>query len=69
MAEKKAKIKDLCKQKYRAVLEEGDESSIAFWELMSSVANNSYNEGYEDGQQKRENTKNLKIIYMVIGSG
>ena len=57
MTEKKAKMKDLCKQKYRAVLEEGDESSISFWATISSIANTSYNEGYEDGQQKRENTK------------
>lgn len=57
MSEKKAKIKDLCKRKYLNVLEEGDESSLSFWELMCSVANTSYNEGYEDGQQKRENTK------------
>ena len=57
MSEKKAKMKDLCKQKYRAVLEEGDISSISFWELICFIANASYNEGYEDGQQKRENTK------------
>ena len=57
MTEKKAKIKDLCKQKYLNVLEEGDETSLSFWELMCSVANTSYKEVYEDGQQKRETTK------------
>ena len=57
MSEKKAKIKDLCKLKYMAVLEEGDDTSMSFWQLISSIANKSYNEGYEDGQQKRETTK------------
>ena len=57
MTEKKIKLKDLCKQKYRTVLEEGDKTSISFWATISSIANTSYNEGYEDGQQKRENTK------------
>ncbi len=56
MTEKKAKIKDLCKQKYRAVIEEGDETLISFWATISNIVNASYNEGYEDGQ-KREITK------------
>ena len=57
MTEKKAKIKDLCKQKYLNVVEEGDENSISLWATINSIANTSYNEGYEDGQQKRETTK------------
>lgn len=56
VSEKKAKIKDLCELKYRAVVEEGDETSISFWATISSIANTSYNEGYVDGQ-KREITK------------
>ena len=57
MTEKKIKLKDLCKLKYLNVLKEGDESSLSFWATITSIANTSYNEGYEDGQQKRENTK------------
>ena len=57
MTEKKAKIKDLCKQKYLNELEDDDEILISLWATISNLANNSYNEGYEDGQQKRENTK------------
>lgn len=57
MTEKKIKLKDLCKQKYLNVLKEGDESSLSFWATITSIANTSYNEGYEDGQQKREITK------------
>ena len=49
--------KDLCKQKYLKELEEGEENSISFWATISSIVDASYNEGYEDGQQKRENTK------------
>ena len=49
--------KDLCRQIYLKELEEGDENSISFWELIFTIVNVSYNEGYEDGQQKRENTK------------
>lgn len=52
MTEKKVKIKDLCKQKYLNALEDDDdEISISFWATISSIANTSYNEGYEDGQQ------------------
>lgn len=54
MTEKKAKLKDLCKLKYLNVLKEGDEDSISFWATISSIANTSYNEGYEDGQQKED---------------
>lgn len=51
MTEKKVKIKDLCKQKYLNALEDDDdEISISFWATISSIANTSYNEGYEDGQ-------------------
>lgn len=54
MTEKKVKIKDLCKQKYLNALEDDDdEISISFWATISSIANTSYNEGYEDGQQKK----------------
>ena len=49
--------KDLCRQIYLKELEEGDENSISLWAIISSIVNASYNEGYEDGQQKRENTK------------
>lgn len=49
--------KDLCTQIYLKELEEGDEASISFWELICSIVNDSYNEGYEDGQQKREIAK------------
>ena len=49
--------KDLCKQIYLKELKEGDETSISFWEQISSIVNTSYNEGYEDGQQKGEITK------------
>ena len=57
MSEKKAKIKDVCKQIYLTVLEEGDENSISLWATISNIVNASYNEGYEDGQQKRETTR------------
>ena len=56
MKEKYAKIKDLCKQIYLKELKEGDETSISFWEQISSIVNTSYNEGYEDGQQNRQIT-------------
>ena len=49
--------KELCRQIYLNELKEGDEISISFWEIIYSIVNASYNEGYEDGQQKRENTK------------
>ena len=49
--------KDLCRQIYLKELEEGDENSISLWATISSIVNASYNEGYEDGQQKREITK------------
>lgn len=48
--------KDLCKQIYLKELKEGDETSISFWEQISSIVNISYNEGYEDGQQNRQIT-------------
>lgn len=48
--------KDLCTQIYLKELEEGDETSISLWKMISSIVNTSYNEGYEDGQ-KREITK------------
>ena len=57
MTEKKAKIKDLCRQKYLNALEDDDENSISFWATINSLVITSYNEGYEDGQQKRETTK------------
>ena len=56
MTEKHAKIKDLCEQIYLKELKEGDETSISFWEQISSIVNTSYNEGYEDGQQNRQIT-------------
>ena len=49
--------KDLCEQIYLKELKEGDETSVALWKMISSIVDASYNEGYEDGQQKRENTK------------
>ena len=49
--------KDLCRQIYLKELEEGDENSIYFWLTIWSIVNTSYNEGYKDGQQKRETTK------------
>lgn len=48
--------KDLCRQIYLKELE-GDENSISLWATISSIVNASYNEGYEDGHQKREITK------------
>lgn len=49
--------KDLCKQIYLNELKEGDETSIELWKMVISIVNDSYNEGYEDGQQKGEITK------------
>lgn len=49
--------KDLCKQIYLKELKEGDKTSIELWKMLIRIVDNSYNEGYEDGQQKRETTK------------
>lgn len=49
--------KDLCKQIYLKELKEGDKTSIELWKMLIRIVDNSYNEGYKDGQQKRETTK------------
>lgn len=43
-------IKDLCKQMYLKQLQEGDEYEIELWSIICIIVNESYIEGYEDGQ-------------------